>query len=267
MISPALSRELAALVLMTLIPSVSLAQRADEGQSAQVVLNKLVANQRAWGSKMNSAGATLELKEVSRSLSNGHTAVKYRMQASGLPADKVYSLVMWQLGAQPQENLAGVTIDGSGTAICAGRPGTCGTADKPNDPIDLVMMAGLGETKRLGLIATDKAAQAFASIVPFPNRATDGGCTLEATLVTPNAEAMLLFVTGFKPGVPLKIESTSEGEKQYSSGKTDGNGAYDWAILPFKKGLIKGRAQVSVRSDGCGPTLSFAWGTDSYILQ
>jgi hypothetical protein len=249
--------------LMALIP---LARGADETQVDQAV-GKLIAAQRAWGSKLNSQGASLSLKEVSRGTSNGHTTVKYRMQTSGLPTEKIYALVMWQLGAQPQTNLSGVTIDGSGTAICAGRPGTCGTADKPNDPIDLVMLAGLGETKRLGLIATDKAAQAFASIVPFQNRATDGGCTLEATLVTPNAEAMLLSVTGFRPGVALNIESTSEGEKQHPSGKTDGNGAYDWVILPFKKGLPKGRAQVSVHSDGCSPALSFAWGTDSYVLQ
>ena len=41
----------------------------------------------------------------------------------------------------------------------------------------------------------------------------------------------------------------------------------EWVVLPFKKGLTKGRARVSVRSEGCKPSLSFAWGEGSYVLQ
>jgi hypothetical protein len=252
--------------LTSVITLTPLARGADEAQADQAV-GKLVAAQRAWGSKMDSAGATLALKETSRSATGGHTVVRYRMVTSGLPRDKVYSLVMWQLGAQLQTSLTGITINETGTAICAGRPGTCGDASKPDDPIDLAMSGGLGEPKRVGLVATDKGAKAFASAVPFPSRATDAGCTLEATLVTPNAEAMMLSATGFKPGVALDIEMNSEGEKQHPPAKTDANGAYEWVVLPFKKGLTKGHAQISVHSDNCSPALSFAWGAESYVLQ
>jgi hypothetical protein len=252
-----------AVVCTVLFPS---AKGADDGQINET-LQKLVAMQRAWGPKMNSAGASLSLKEISRGALNGHAAVKYRIQASGLPADKLYSLVMWQTGGQPQTNLEGVTIDETGTAICAGKPETCGTPDKPNDPIDLVMLGSQGETKRVGLIATDNSGKAFGSVVPFPNRAADGGCTLETTLVTPNAEAVMLSVTGFKPGVTLNIEMNSEGEIQHPAAKTDVSGAYEWVVLPFKRGLTKGRAQVSVQSDACDPALSFAWGAGSYVLR
>lgn len=252
--------------LTTVVTLVPLARGADESQVNQTV-EKLVAMQRAWGSKMNSAGATLALKETSRTMANGHTVVRYRMLTSGLPADKVYSLIMWQLGGQPQTNLAGVTIDETGTAVCAGRPGTCGDASKPNDPIDVAMLGGLGEPKRVGLVATDKGAQAFASVVPFPNRATDAGCVLEMTLVTPKAEAVMLSASGFKPGARLDLEMTSEGEKQQPAAKADENGAYEGVVLPFKKGLTKGRTQVSVHSDSCNPALSFAWGEGSYVLQ
>lgn len=238
------------------------AQQAPRPDSVQ----QLVAMQRAWGPKTNSAGATLALKEESRSITNGHAIVRYRMITAGLPNDKTYSLVMWQTGGQPQGVMGGVTIDATGTAICSGKAGMC-RGDKPDDPIDLAMQAGLGEIKRVALIATDKSAQAFASVVPFPNRASDAGCTLEETLVTPKAEAVMLSATGFKPGVALDIEMNSEGEIQHPSGKTDANGTYEWVVLPFKKGLTKGRAQVSVRSEGCKPSLSFAWGEGSYVLQ
>jgi hypothetical protein len=65
-------------------------------------LQKLVAMRRAWGPKMNSTGATLRLHEGSRTVTEGHTVVRYRMIAPGLPKDKNYSLVMWRLNGQPQ---------------------------------------------------------------------------------------------------------------------------------------------------------------------
>ena len=252
-------------VVMSLIATIAVAQGADEAQLDQNV-QKLIATQRAWGTRMNSASATLELKEISRGMSNGHTVVRYRMLTSGLPTDKFYSVILWQLGGQPQTNLSGVTLDETGTAICAGGPGSCG-GTKPNDPIDLVMMAGLGETKRLGLVASDQTARAFASVVPFPNRATEAGCNLEATLVTPNAEAMMLSGSGFKPGARLDVEIISEGEKQHPAATANENGIYEGVVLPFKKGLTKGRTQVSVRSGNCNPSVSFPWGADSYALQ
>jgi hypothetical protein len=251
-------------MILTVAPVLAL-RLAASAQGLDSV-QQLISMQRAWSPKTNSAGATLTLIEGSRTTADGHSVVRYRMMASGLPRDKTYSLVMWQLGGQPQGVMSGVTIDATGTAICAGKAGTC-QGDKPDDPIDLAVQAGLGEVKRVALIAADKSAQVFASVVPFPNRATDGGCTLEATLVTPKAEAVTLSATGFKPGVTLDIEMNSEGEKHHPSAKTDANGAYELVVLPFKKGLAKGRARVSVHSDSCNPALSFAWGEGSYMLQ
>jgi hypothetical protein len=245
---------------------VTRAQEAGEVKPARTSVEELVKLQRSWGSKMNSTGATLSLKEVSRRTSGGNAVVRYRMMALGLPVDKVYSLVMWQLGGQPENILEGVTIDETGSAICTGKPGTCG-GNKPNDPVELAMSGALGEPKRVGLVAADKGAYAFGSVVPFPNRGTDAGCTLEATLVTPNAEAVILSGSGFKPGIRLNVEISSEGEKQHLASNASENGSYEGAVLPFKKGVTKGRTQVSVLTETCKPEVSFAWGTGSYALQ
>ena len=79
------------------------------------------------------------------------------------------------------------------------------------------MLAGLGETKRVGLIASDKAGQAFAGIVPFPNR---DGRRLQSggEHYVKCGNNGLLSVAGFKPNAPLEIESRSEGEKQQHCG-------------------------------------------------
>jgi hypothetical protein len=253
-------------IVFTVAAAVAAALAASAQAPGPDSVQQLVAMQGAWGPKTNSAGATLTLMEGSRSAVEGHALVRYRMMTSGLPKDKRYSLLLWQTGGQPQAIMNGVTIDANGMAICAGKAGTC-RGDKPDDPVDLTMQAGLGEVKRVALITEDKSVHVFASVVPFPNRVTDAACTLEETLVTPKAEAVMLAATGFKPGVALDIEMNSEGEIQHPSGKTDANGAYEWVVLPFKKGLTKGRTQVSVRSEGCKPSLSFAWGDGSYVLQ
>ena len=192
---------------------------------------------------MSSKGATLSLKEVSRNTADGHAVIRYRMFTSGLPEDAVYSLLMyWQLGGLPQTVLTGITLDEKGIAVCAGKPQNCGDAQsKPNDPIDLTISGGLGEPKRVGLISRDKTAQVFASVVPFPNRATDAGCVLEARLVTPNAEAVMLFGSGFEPGGRLNWKSLQRGEKQHPAASANQNGTYSSVILPFKKGLAKGQ--------------------------
>jgi hypothetical protein len=54
---------------------------------------------------MNSRGAALKLKEIARGTLKGSTVVKYRLLTSGLPRDKIYSLVNvavgWAAADQP----------------------------------------------------------------------------------------------------------------------------------------------------------------------
>jgi len=100
------------------------------GQAVDSV-QQLVAMQSAWGPKANSTGAVLTLVEGSRTTARGHTVVRYRMETSGLTKDKAYSLLMWQTGGQLQAVMSGITIDASGTAICAGKAGSCGGGTSP----------------------------------------------------------------------------------------------------------------------------------------
>jgi hypothetical protein len=77
----------------------------------------------------------------------------------------------------------------------------------------------------------------------------------------------MLTATGFKPGIAVDIEMNSENEIQHPAGKTDADGSYEWVALPFKKGLTKGRARVSVHSSTCNPSVSFSWGEGAYVIQ
>ena len=51
---------------------------------------------------------------------------RYRLQATGIPANSIVTLVSWPVTQrEPVENLRGVTFNDMGIAVCAGRPGTC----------------------------------------------------------------------------------------------------------------------------------------------
>lgn len=214
---------------------------------------------RAWGPNLNSPHASISLRKEK---SDTGPVVKYRLYATGLPRQSKYSLVTWpvtQLG--PSTGLEGVTLNESGLAICAGLAGTCGSADKPNDPIDLTFIPVKGEPFRVALIsASDPKLKAFLKIVPIPNEAKDKGCSIQAVLLLPGAVEVAIEGSGFPPNAALTLETNSEGEQHSGTGKTDSNGNYFSVILPYVQGMQRGTAHVKLNAAECQPALSFQWG-------
>ncbi len=226
--------------------------------------NDLARQQLSWGSKLNSPGAQAWLKEIKRQKVGEHTAVTYQLFASGLPKDQAYSLVLWELNEEIRTALQGVTLDESGRAMCAGRPDTCGTPGKPNDPIDLVVLAARGEPKRFGLVSDDLQWKAYASVVAFPIVAGDQGCSLEALLMLRDAEGVILKGTGFPPNANIQFEGDSEGEVQSGSLTVSPEGEVVSAILPYKKGLHRGTIKITFRAKACSPAVTLPWGKNAY---
>jgi hypothetical protein len=254
--------------LVVLIAALSsMLKAADDDEKIRPLIDKTVAMHRAWGPKTSSPGTTLMLQESSRGHAGDHTVVKYRVVTSGLPSEKIYSLVAWPLDGQPRQVLTGIMLNENGIAVCPGRPGTCGDASHPDDPIDLAVSAGLAEPKRFGLISADQMNKVFVSYIPFPNRSVDSDCVLEETLLASNAEAVIVRGSGFQAGAKLDIQALGNGERLAQSAKANESGVYEMVLLPFKRGSTKGQTSVVFRTDSCAPSLSFDWGTDSYRLQ
>jgi hypothetical protein len=225
--------------------------------SAEETASRLVKMHDAWGPKASTPNMALSLKEASRE----RPVIRIRMYATGLPKEGVYTLLTWPVTQRgPSESLRGITFDESGLAVCAGTPGTCGTPDKPNDPIDVVLKPVPGEPSRLALISEDQSVKVFAKIVPIPLRGEDKGCSIEAVLLTPSSEIVFIEGTGFQPNSDVVMDSESEGERHGGKAKTDTNGRYVSAILPYKQGLARGTAKVTVKAPGCSPSVSFPWG-------
>jgi len=229
------------------------------GQAPSISQNQvdsIVKMHDAWGVKASTHGTSLT---ISPSIGSG-PLMRFRLVAEGAPKGP-YSLVAWPVTQKgPSEMLKGVTLNASGLAICAGSPGTCGSAAKPEDPIDITLRPGPGEPVRLGLISTDGTTRIFGKLVPVPIRGEDAGCSAEATLLTPNAELVLINGSGFPAGADIATATDSEGEHHNGTSKADADGRYASAILPVKQGVAKGRVNVTLRAEKCAPSISVPWG-------
>jgi hypothetical protein len=237
-----------------------------EEAGAEQVVENLAKVQKGWGPKMNSPGVAISLKEISRRKVGDHRAVIYRLVGSGFSKEKSYSITTTPLDLQPTTILEGVTLDGLGQAVCAGRPGTC-RGDSPNDPVDLTLFAAKGEPKRFALISGDGQSKAFAYVIPFPILGVDRGCSVEVILLTQGAEAVLIHGSGFDPNSDVGMVATSEGETRQRDLKVGDDGDF-WEVgLAYVKGKSKGTARVTLKSKTCGPSVSYDWGKDSYQIQ
>ena len=215
--------------------------------------------------KLNSPGVTLSLKELSRWRAADRTLVKYQLYAAGLPQTSTYTLVQVQLSGQSLQQLTGITLDGDGRAICAGRPGTC-RGKSPNSPVDLVLFAGIAEPKRFALVSdSPDHPKGVAEVIPFPKAMTDENCRLESIIGTPKGELTLIRGTGFEPNEELTTDSESYSERHHGVSKADADGSYFVAALPNVKGQVSGTTEWQVKGKNCSPKLTFSWG--SYHLE
>jgi hypothetical protein len=257
-----------AMLLAILLFSFSQALHAESPQLDPLALQKIVQRavdiHKSWGSRMNSPGASVEIKEIYRRPGPGQTVVAYHVYVKGVPVAKNYTLMQAAIvTGKISTTMEGVTFDKDGLAICAGRPETCGDADKPDDPIDFILPSQRGESHHLSLVSEDGQSKVFFSITPFPIVATDHGCTVELTPLMAQAALVYVKATGLSPNEKLKFESASEFEPHHQDAQADAQGAYDSALLRAVKGIASGTLQVTVRGKSCAPAATIDWGPAS----
>jgi len=155
--------------------------------------------------------------------------------------------------------MQGLTLGESGIVICSGKPGTC-KGEKPDAPVDLATQPVLGEPLGAGLVSAGGSIRALVKTVPIPLRSQDGGCSIDATLLTPGAELVWIEASGFPAGKEATFDSDSDGERQTKQVRVDADGTYSTAILPYKQGQRSGTIRVTLKSTACSPTVNLPWG-------
>ena len=216
-----------------------------------------------WTKGANSPGSTLTLKETGRDIVNGSTVVSYRLFASGLSKEQHFTLWMWTLGSEP-EAVADAFINPDGLVV--NRLGDA-THHVSEDPINVRVVAGRGERKRVALTSDDWTLQAFAGAIPFPIEKSANGCRLSVEMASPDYAGVVLSGSGFQPGESLMVESVSGTETGQQKTAATPVGTYTAVIFPRVKGQKSGTASVTITSPRCKVAVQFPWGEGSYKVQ
>jgi hypothetical protein len=230
---------------------------------------KLASSQARWGKAISTPGVTVNLVEAGRAKSaDGSSLITYHLQATGLPADQTMTLLHWPLNMAVKKVMDGIKVDASGVAICPeGSTGTCTQFTKPGQPIELKVSAAKGEAVRAALVAGDNKNGAATTAVPYPVVGEDKGCKLQMYLGTKDAELALVEGSGFPPTSAVMLSSVSGTDKQQISAKSDAEGHFFAAMLPWTPGNTEGDTSFSYTGTTCAVTLSFHWGKGSYHAE
>lgn len=234
-------------------------------QNAGAVMQELARQNQAWNPKSNSAGVSIKVTEVDRSLPH---RIYYELSASGFPPNLKYTIATWPANQlKPQAGMTGVTLDASGRAVCAGSPGTC-RGDGPNSPIRMQFSPVKSEPIRLSLVSDDeKHLRAFISFVPIPNRVAENKCSFEEVMLAPFSSLVALQGSGYEPNGDIQFFSESEGEHHDGKLKSDSDGNFHFAMGLGVVGREKGVANVKIVSRSCSLSLAIPWGKDSYEYE
>jgi hypothetical protein len=206
--------------------------------------------------KMNTLGAELRVVELDRTATSQGIVVGYELYAKNLPHDGQYLLSTERIDQQLVKEDKLKTLAQSGKVM-----------DGPDDPIDLLLMAAKGEPYRFRLSSKDGKYQAFASIVPFPIIGVDKSCSVEAILLLPDAEGVLVLAKGFKASIDVQVALDSAGDQKGGSVRTDEAGKASLVLMPYKKGTTQGVTTVALNSPDCHPSLRFTWGKGTYHVE
>src|SRR6202140_3699805 len=243
------------LAFLFAFPTLIFGQSDVEARAAEIS-KALVNGHIAWRSKLSSEGVSIRAKEAER---HGGL-VRYNLLFSGLPADKLYSVMSWPVvQGKPSTIMEGASIGKDGTLICAGRtPDQCGDAAAKDDPIDFAFNPTKGEPYRIAVVSGEHRAAIV--IVPDPIIGKDGEGSLGVERVLPHFELAFFTGSGFPPNNEATFDSESYGERRPIKTRADNEGHIQFAVLPGVSGHQKGTTRVKGVGMKCSPSLQFDWG-------
>ncbi|MBI2678962.1 MAG: hypothetical protein HYX28_09285 [Candidatus Koribacter versatilis] len=253
-----------------------LAQRIPFAFQAQVPLpkeaNSAVQLMLGW-EKQSAAGAKVEARELRRTPGEEGTGVAYRFVVTGVPADQLYTLMVWEPGTDTGEVPIGYSLRLTPNGLICGMEGNCTPTCVAgmncgilNEPLDPVIVAAKGERRFLSLVSNDGKSRVSFFVTPFPITAAAQGCNLNVIRAARSSLAVIQG-DGFAPAEDLDISNSSYGEPHSSVVRTDSQGHFDFAVLPFVAGKRNGVTRLTAKGKRCAPSVQFEWGVDAMKLQ
>ena len=249
-----------------------------------VLSGQVYAKDPDWGPKFATPGITLVLKESARDTAASwqahavaglggifttkpswkkegiHSEVIYRLEVSGLPQGKKYSVWFKEFAGSAVELRIEFKSDGSGRFYSEKK--------KSKLYLDEMTIAALdyskGEPFEVAVISSDKKIKTFAKAYPIPIEAREGNCRIWMELISPDGNAFVVQGEGFQPEKELTTTSRSDGEVIESKVKVGSDGTFGAGLLPAVEGKKSGTASYTVVSGSCSLTLEYEWGAAAF---
>lgn len=243
-------------------------------------LNDLLTMQMNWDASKSDDNARpsilLKFVPYEKHTQDGKTFTSYYVYAPGLPTDKPYTMIRWQIGwdaSQPpftpvQTNLY---ANDRGVVMCR-KPSNSernleASAMDSDTRLDVIAAGSMGEPVRFALYTDGDGVVAMGRIIVNPIQADDKGCHLQAILAVGGGQIMLVEGTGFASNAKVSLSRTSGGQSDTAEFRTDKSGRLETVAILTNKGQAGGKATIVMRSDSCAPAVTFQWGADSYKVQ
>lgn len=243
-------------------------------------LNDLLTMQMNWDASKSDDNAkpsvTLNFVPFEKHKQDGKSFTSYYVYAPGLPQNKAYSLILWQIGwdaNQPpmQTEYTDLYVNARGVVLCVKPMGDEITKDAPDiessDRLEVIAAGAMGEPARYALYSDKDGIAAMGRVIVNPIQSDDKVCHLQVIRAVGGAEFVLVEGTGFAPNSTVMLSDENNGKSQTAKFKTDGNGRLETAVILIKPDHMQGTVTVTMKSDSCAPAVQFNWGRDTYQVQ
>lgn len=249
--------------------------------SAQVnPLNDLLAMQMNWDASRSDDNAkpsvTLRFVPFGSHKQDGKSFTSYYLYAPGLPSNKPYTLITWQIGWDAQQPpfqpvRTDLYINARGVVMCRRPTEKEINSEAPeidsDARLEVISAGSMGEPVRYALLSQEQTIVAMGRLIVNPIKFDDRGCHLQAILAVGGAEIVLVEGTGFAPKTSIELSKVSDGKAQTAAFRTDENGRLETVAILAKQGESHGSATISMKSNTCEPVVKLNWGRDTYRVQ
>jgi len=223
-----------------------------------------------WDPACSTAGVQVALREKSRFAMGGQKLVEYELVATGLPANRLFTLWLFPFGERPVPVVGGVTGDSTGRAACADSSVLARANPPPAGgrcimPFPLMMPLESfvpSEPAKAALISADDSVRAYATAFPVPLEGQTAGCRLWLELLSTDRNRFRLSGTGFQGGGEAHVVSTSGSQVIDFRKPVPADGSFWMLLSPAVKGKRGGPSSIAVSTPACAVTLAYRWGRD-----
>jgi hypothetical protein len=211
-------------------------------------------------------GALLRIVEVSRS--EVPPAVRYRLQAVGLPRGVVMAVWTNEFGHGYHQFASGLRVDESGN-VSTTHDGS-GGRQKLDEMLLETGRLPRGAGFEVALVGEDRKVVAYARVVPYPIVGRQGPCEVSLELASRRGERFLVSGTGFLPDEQVLTQVTSTGKTIEKTQRTSSDGRLPLDSIVRNVGV---RPSVTtdadpafsyrVRGRSCEVVIEHQWGEPS----